>query len=88
MKAWMEAATPGKMHEWLAKDAGHWTGTCTQWTLPDSPPTTSSTSMTNTMIFGGRYLKQEYKGEMPGFGTFEGLSIVAYDNAAKRFQNA
>jgi hypothetical protein len=88
MKAWMEAATPGKMHEWLAKDAGHWTGTCTQWMLPDSQPTTSSTSMTNTMILGGRYLKQEYKGEMPGFGTFEGFSIVAYDNAAKRFQNA
>ncbi len=88
MKAWAEAATPGPMHKWLAGDVGTWTGTCTQWMMPDSPPTTTASTMVNTMIFGGRYLKQEFSGEMPGFGKFEGLSIVAYDNSAKKFQNA
>ena len=86
MKAWQEAATPGKMHAWLCKDAGAWTGTSTMWMMPDAPPTVSECTMVTTPIFGGRYLKQEFRCEMPDFGKFEGFSIVGYDNAAKQFQ--
>lgn len=35
---------------------------------------------------GGRYQKSEHKGMMMGM-PFEGMSLVGYDNATKKFQN-
>ena len=38
MKAWMDYATPGPMHELLAKDNGTWDADITMWMTPDGPP--------------------------------------------------
>ncbi len=85
-KAWMDYMTPGKMHENLAKANGVWKGDVTWWMAPGQPPQQATATANNTMIMGGRYQKSEHKGMMMGM-PFEGMSLVGYDNATKKFQN-
>lgn len=86
MKAFTEAATPGKMHRLLADGAGEWTAKCTAWMAPDTDPTTSEGSAKGTMIMGGRFLQLEFKSEMMG-EAFTGLGLYGYDNVAKKFSS-
>lgn len=83
-KAWMEFATPGEMHKMLAKFDGNWTGTTTTWMEEGAKPMTSQSECTNKMIFDGRYQHSTYKGNFMGM-PFEGMSIMGYDNAKKKF---
>ncbi len=85
MKACMLAATPGKMHELLAKDAGDWEGKTTMWMGPDSEPLTSECTSNVEPIIDNRFIKVEMKGEMPGAGPFQGGGIYGYDNVSKKF---
>src|SRR3954454_1105029 len=48
VKAAMEACTPGKMHEVLAKGVGTWRGKNTMWMYPGAQPVVSETTMTVT----------------------------------------
>ncbi|PIF43839.1 uncharacterized protein DUF1579 [Chryseobacterium sp. 52] len=84
MKAWMEYATPGEMHKTLAAYDGNWTGATTMWMENGGKPMTSQSECTNKMIFGGRYQHSTYKGNFMGM-PFEGMSIMGYDNAKKKF---
>lgn len=83
-KAWMEYATPGKMHKMLAKSDGMWNGANTTWMENSGKPMTSTSEATNKMIFEGRYQVSEHKGNFMGM-PFEGMSITGYDNAKKKF---
>lgn len=83
-KAWMEFATPGDMQKMLAKSDGKWIGETTSWMENDAKPEKSISEATNKMIFEGRYQVSEHKGNMMGM-PFEGMSIVGYDNAKKKF---
>lgn len=83
-KAWMDYATPGEMHKMLAKSDGSWTGENTMWMENNGKPMTSTSEATNKMIFAGRYQMGEHKGNFMGM-PFEGISIVGYDNAKKKF---
>ncbi len=85
-KAWMNYMTPTKMHEKLAKANGEWKGSVTWWMAPDQEPQQASVTAKNSMIMGGRYQKSEHHGMMMGM-PFEGMSLVGYDNATKKFQN-
>lgn len=85
MKACILAATPGKMQELLAKDAGEWEGKSTMWMGPDSEPITSDCTSTVTPIMDGRYIKVEMKGDMPGLGPYHGGGVYGFDNVAKKF---
>lgn len=82
MKAWQNFMTPGKMHKEMAKWDGTWTTEATMWMDPSAQPVTSKGSCTNKMILGGRYQQSNYKGNMMGM-PFEGMGILAYDNAKK-----
>lgn len=84
MQKWMEYMTPGPMQEALSKMAGDWTAHTTLWMHPGAEPVNSQGSVTAEMIFGGRYLKMNHKGNMMGM-PFEGMSIEGYDNALKTF---
>jgi hypothetical protein len=84
MKNWMAYATPGEQHKLLAKSNGTWTGAITMWMAPDTPPMTSTGTMTNKMIMDGRYQVSETKGNMMGM-PFNGMSTTAYDNHKKVF---
>lgn len=85
-KAWMDYMTPGDMHKWMASQNGTWSGEVKSWESPDAPPATSTAAVTNKMIMGGRYQESAYKGMMMG-QPFEGISMLAYDNAKKKFVN-
>jgi hypothetical protein len=84
MKVWMEYMTPGPLHEWMASSEGDWTFEGKFWMDPASEPTVSSGTMTSEMLLGGRYMQQKHSGTMMGM-PFEGINIVAYDNAKKLF---
>lgn len=83
-KAWMDYATPGDMHQMLAKSDGVWNGANTTWMENGAKPMTSTSEATNKMIFEGRYQISEHKGNFMGM-HFEGMSIIGYDNAKKKF---
>jgi len=87
MKAWMAYMTPGPIHEMIAKSNGEWTGDVTMWMSPEAPPTKSTGSAVNTMILGGRYQQSNFTGNVMGM-PFEGISVMGYDNAKKKFYNS
>ena len=83
-KAWMDYMTPGEIHKMLARSAGDWKEDVTTWMKPGAASTTSSATAKMEMIMGGRYLQTTHKGNFSGM-PFEGVGILAYDNAAKKF---
>jgi hypothetical protein len=86
MQACAAAATPGKMHEFLAADAGTWAGKNTMWMAPGTEPMQAVSTTTITPIMDGRYTKVDVKGEMPGgMGPFEGFGIYGFDNVTQKF---
>lgn len=87
MKAWTDFMTPGDMHKWMAKWDGTWSGETSMWMEgPDAPPSKSTTTITHKMALNGLYQMGDFKGTMMG-QPFEGHSILAYDNAKKKFIN-
>lgn len=93
MQAWAEAMTPGEPHEFLEQFEGEWDTTMRMFWDPDADPQESKGTTTNSMIFGGRFLKQEFKGslDMPGEDgqmqpvPFEGLGLTGYNNIRKQY---
>lgn len=86
MQACMVAATPGKMQEHLAKNAGVWSGKNTMWMAPDTEPMKSECTATYSTIMDGRFLKCDIIGEMPGMGPFTGFGVYGFDNVSQKFQ--
>lgn len=84
MKAWQAYMTPGDVHKMIAQSDGNWDEDITMWMAPGAPPTKSKSSCVNTMIMGGRYQQSVHKGNMMGM-PFEGMGLLAYDNAKKTF---
>ncbi|HUO08189.1 MAG TPA: DUF1579 domain-containing protein [Phycisphaerae bacterium] len=85
MQATIAAATPGKMHEFLQKDVGIWKGKNTMWMSPGADPVSSDSTATLTPMMGGRFVKCEVAGEMPGMGPYTGLGIYGFDNVSQKF---
>lgn len=86
MKNWMAYMTPGDIHKMIASWDGTWNGDVTMWQMPGAPPQMSKSTATNKTIMGGRYQVSNHKGNMMGM-PFEGMSMLAYDNAKKTFIN-
>lgn len=84
MNAMIAFATPGEMHKLLASFNGTWQGDITMWMDPAAPPTKSTGTSTNKMIYNGLYQESKHKGNFNGM-PFEGTSIWGYDNAKKKF---
>lgn len=70
----------------IASWDGTWNGDVTMWQMPGAPPQMSKSTATNKTIMGGRYQVSNHKGNMMGM-PFEGMSMLAYDNAKKTFIN-
>lgn len=87
MKNWQAYMTPGDVHKMMASWDGTWEGETTMWEKPGAAPQTSKGVATNKMALGGRYQISNHKGNMMGM-PFEGMSILAYDNATKTFKNS
>jgi Protein of unknown function (DUF1579) len=84
MKIYQKLAVPGPPHKLLAGLEGSWMTKTTAWMEPDKPPVESTGTCVQKMLLGGRYLQQEYAGDMMGM-TFQGINLIGFDNHTKRY---
>jgi len=84
MEAYTKLATPGEPHKQFASLAGSWTTKTKEWMEPGKPPTESSGSAEMKMVLDGRFLQQEFSGDMMGH-PYSGIGISGYDNLRKRY---
>jgi Protein of unknown function (DUF1579) len=87
MEVYQKLATPGEPHKLFASLAGSWTTKTKSWMEPGKPPMESAGSAEMKMLLDGRFLQQEFTGEMMG-QPFSGIGIDAYDNLRKRYVTA
>ena len=87
MEVWKKLATPGEPHKLFTSLAGTWTTTTKEWMEPGKPPTESTGTAEMKMLLDGRFLYQEYNGQMMG-QPFSGIGIDAYDNMTKKYVTA
>lgn len=87
MEVWKKLATPGEPHKLFAGLAGSWTTTTKEWMEPGKPATESTGTAEMKMLLDGRFLYQEYTGQMMG-QPFSGIGIDAYDNMTKKYVTA
>jgi hypothetical protein len=84
MEVYNKLAIPGTPHKALARMAGSWI-TKSKYTMdPEKPPMESTGTCEQKMLLGGRYLQQEYTGDMMG-STFTGINLIGYDNHTKKY---
>lgn len=84
MEIYSKLANPGFPHQQMAKLAGSWTTRTKAWTGPDEPPVETTGTCEQKMLLDGRYLQQEYTGEMMG-KPFRGINVIGYDNHYRKF---
>lgn len=87
MEVWKKLATPGEPHKLFATLAGSWTTQTKEWMEPGKPPSESAGTAEMKMLLGGRFLYQEYNGQMME-QPFSGVGIDAYDNMTKKYVTA
>jgi len=76
----MKALTsPTEVHKALELFAGKWTYGGKFWMTPDAPAQDMTGTTENSMIYGGRFLKQKIEGPWMG-ETFHGIGFTGYDN--------
>jgi hypothetical protein len=85
MEAWAKHGTPGEGHKKLEPLVGVWTSTGKCWMDPSAPPSDVTGENVRTWILGGRFLQDKITGQIPGMPAFEGIGILGYDNATKRY---
>ena len=84
MEVYRKLGTPGAPHELLAGMAGSWSAKIKNWMGPDTPPMEWTGSCEQRMLLGGRFLQQEFGGEMP-VGRYNGIGFTGYDNHTKKY---
>ena len=84
MEVYKKLGTPGPQHRLLAGMAGSWTTKTSACMEPGNPPVESAGTSEQKMILGGRFLQQDFTGEMMG-GTFNGIGVTGYDNHTKKY---
>jgi hypothetical protein len=84
MEAYKQLATPGEPHKLFASLAGSWTTKTKEWMEPGKPPMESTGSVEMKMLLDGRFLQQEFTGNMMG-QPYSGVGVSAYDNLRKRY---
>lgn len=86
MEVYNKVGTPGAPHKMLASLGGSWTTKTKAWMEADKPPMEGTGTCEQKMLFDGRYLQQEYTGEMMG-SPFTGINLIAYDNHTKKYMS-
>jgi hypothetical protein len=85
MQKQMEAAgTPGPAHAALEALVGNWKAEVKCWMEPGGPPNVSQGTAKASWTLNGRFLEQEFHGEMMG-KPFTGRSLMGYDNIKQTF---
>jgi hypothetical protein len=84
MEVYKKVGTPGDVHKLLANLVGTWTTRTRSWMEPDKPPIETTGTCEQKLLLGGRYLQQEYSGDMMG-ELFTGINLMGYDNHTKKY---
>ena len=84
MEAWQKAGQPGEPHKRLEAMAGKWNTKQTIWMDPKAPPLVETGTATNTMIMGGRHMRQDFQGNWMG-QAFTGVGYTGYDNVSGKY---
>jgi hypothetical protein len=84
MDVYTKLGTPGGPHKGLARMAGSWITKIKSWTEPNKPPMESAGTCEQKMLLGGRFLQQEFTGDMMG-SPFTGIGVTGYDNHTKKY---
>lgn len=79
MEVWKKLATPGEPHKLFASLAGSWTTTAREWMEPGKPPTESTGTAEMKMLLDGRFLYQEYNGQITREKPAHTLAVM-YDS--------
>lgn len=85
LEEYAKASAPREEHKLMAAMIGTWDATVTAWMDPSAPPMTSTGTMVNTAVFGGRFIREDWKGEFMG-QQFEGLGYMGFNNATGKFE--
>ncbi len=81
------AAPSDEFHRLLARASGAWTGQATMTFSPTAPPITSTSSLTNDMVMGGRFQLSEVTYNING-QQLRGVRVTGYDTNKKVFTRA
>jgi hypothetical protein len=84
MEVYRKLATPGGPHKLLASMAGSWLTKTKCWMEPHTPAMESTGTCEQKVVLGGRFLQQEFTGEMMG-SPFTGIGVTGYDNYTKKY---
>ena len=84
MEMYQKLATPSEPHKQFESLAGTWTTQTKEWMEPGKPPTEAAGSADMKMLLGGRFLQQDFTGEMMG-QPYTGMGITGYDNLRKKY---
>jgi Protein of unknown function (DUF1579) len=84
MAAFKELGTPGPEHAAMMKCAGTWICEAKEAQQDGSTKVTKGKEV-RTAIFGGRFLKAEYEGEMAG-APFNGVAYSGFNKATKKYE--
>ena len=87
MELWKQLGTPGEPHKQFTALAGSWTTATKEWMEPGKPPIESTGTAEMKMLLDGRFLYQEFTGQMMG-QPFNGIGIDGYDNMRKKYVTA
>ncbi len=87
MEVMQQLGSPSEGHKALEPFVGTWSYTAQWWMSPEAPPESMTGTATNSLIFGGRFLKQEFRGEVQSQPPFEGIGYIGYDNIRKAYQS-
>jgi len=85
--AWERAAkagTPGAPHKALEPLVGEWTCEVKTWMSPEAPPMESKGTSKTTWILNGRFVHEEFSGDMGG-QAFKGMGMYGYDNTKQKY---
>lgn len=84
-KAWMDFATPGTEHAWMAKQSGTWVcDSVKQWMDPSQPPTIAKATEKLSMGLNGLYQMTDFSSTMMG-QPMQGHSIMGFDKMKNKF---
>jgi hypothetical protein len=84
LKALEQAGKPGPEHKKLQPFVGDWALTVKLWTDPSQPPAEAKGTVERKWIMGGRFVQETVKVECGG-KVFEGMGLLGYDSAQKKF---
>ena len=84
MKKMEAAGTPGPAHKALEVFVGNWKAEVKSWCEAGGAPTVTHGTSKAAWILNGRFLEEEFHGEMMG-KPFTGRTLMGYDNLKQTF---